>query len=119
VEDQIQTPLFRKMEKLFKHEVRRGRNLNAVNIFRYLMYRYNYLVFYRWRNRDLEELSLLRPNDAFLGFINVIGFLVVWFISIFLCSASNTDVSIGSGFGLGIVAALLGSIISVTIIWQF
>jgi hypothetical protein len=103
------SPLFTKMERLFKHEVRRSRSLSIINIFKYLMHRYNYLVNYHWRNRDLEEYSLLRPNDGFLAFVNSVGFLILWFVSIFIMGNASGDVSTGSAFGYAILAAMFSS----------
>jgi hypothetical protein len=118
-EEIVPTPLYHKMEGLFQQEIIRSRALSFRWIFRHALDRYNHLVYFPFRKTSLEEFNLLRPKTTYFSFINVSGIIILWIVSVFIAGATQGGgLTIGSGFGLGVLVALLTSLI-VTIYTHF
>ncbi|PCI27212.1 hypothetical protein COB52_05125 [Candidatus Kaiserbacteria bacterium] len=108
--DVVPTMIMQKMEGLFKQEIVRSRALSFKWIFMHVLDRYNHLMFFPFRNRALEEFNLLRPRTSFFVFIQIAGLTILWIIAVFLTGAVQGDgLSIGAGFGYGVIVALLAS----------
>ena len=77
---------FYRMEEVFKGEIVKSRSPVFSYIFGWYMAKYNFIVYYPFRNRALSEIDLLKPKPSFFAMLSITSLCVAWICSILLVS---------------------------------
>jgi hypothetical protein len=113
------------MEEVFKTEIKRSRSPQFIYIFGCYMAKYDYLVYYPFRNRLLSQIDLLKPKPSFFAMLSITSMCISWISTILLVSLIQlkykdaTTIGITVFAGATVAITLVTSLLSIAAINRF
>lgn len=77
-------PAFSTIEGIYKNEIKKSRSLQYWMLVRNLVAKYDYLLYYPFRDKLLEQYDLLKPKTTFYTLLVVCSCCIAWMTTIFL-----------------------------------
>lgn len=101
---------------VYRKEIIRSWNLRFSNVFKYVLDRYNHLIYILIcrRRSKIDNLSLLKPQFSFYLMVWFLPFFIMWTLAIFIVG-NDLTIEAGAAVGLSFVAGFFGSLISVVL----
>lgn len=113
IDTENRSQTYTKMKEVLKEEVVRSWNLRFLNIFSYVLDRYNHFLYLLicCTHRKKDKMNLLRPQLSFYLMIWTLPVFMIWLFSIFMVGLDLT-ISMGIAMVYAFIVALLASIFS-------
>jgi len=114
-----QSPAFKKMETIFKNEIKKSRSLKFSNVLWAYIAKYNHIIYYPFRDRISDKVDLLKPKSTFFNLIVITALCVVWMTTIFISAILQSAyinvsaIPAGTFVGFTVLIAFTSSVVNI------